>query len=391
MVLLAAIETDGVAAQDTAGAVAPMGHLRAADRRARRRRHRPAGRPVGSHPRQRRHRLVGPGTTSCRCRAASRCFGWRRAQWPRPCMRSQGRPTSGCGALRCNRSRFKRCMCGIAGFADSSSLQRRTPEADFTLVHPMCDVIRHRGPDDEGVHVEPGVGARHAAAEHHRPRDRPSADSQRGSDGLGRLQRRDLQLPRAAAASSRPPATGSTRPATPSDRPRLRGVGRGGVRAAARHVRHRDLGSPRRARCCSRATASGIKPLHYADGAAAGCTSGPRSSRCSRPAPSIRATSTSEALDHYLSFLYTPRDRVDLQGRPQAAARALPDAGATAASTSGSTGSSATRRPFRGTSEDAAQALASGAGRRRRARTWSATCRSARFSPAASTRASSSG
>ena len=32
--------------------------------------------------------------------------------------------------------------------------------------------------------------------------------------------------------------------------------------------------------------------------------------------------SISTALDHYLSFLYTPRDRVDLQGRAQAAARA---------------------------------------------------------------------
>ena len=49
-------------------------------------------------------------------------------------------------------------MCGIAGFADSSTTNFRTPEADFSLVHSMCEVIRHRGPDDEGVHVEPGVG-----------------------------------------------------------------------------------------------------------------------------------------------------------------------------------------------------------------------------------------
>src|SRR4051812_4615295 len=51
-------------------------------------------------------------------------------------------------------------MCGIAGFADADS---RVPasgraEADFGLVHHMCDVIRHRGPDDEGIHVEAGVG-----------------------------------------------------------------------------------------------------------------------------------------------------------------------------------------------------------------------------------------
>ncbi len=55
-------------------------------------------------------------------------------------------------------------MCGIAGFADNApteSIAGQTParlEAEFTLVHRMCEVIRHRGPDDEGIHVEPGLG-----------------------------------------------------------------------------------------------------------------------------------------------------------------------------------------------------------------------------------------
>jgi asparagine synthase (glutamine-hydrolysing) len=49
-------------------------------------------------------------------------------------------------------------MCGIAGFADASPFTHHRPEADFALAHRMCDVIRHRGPDDEGLHVEPGVG-----------------------------------------------------------------------------------------------------------------------------------------------------------------------------------------------------------------------------------------
>jgi len=45
-------------------------------------------------------------------------------------------------------------MCGIAGFVDSD----RSARADVDLVHRMCEVIRHRGPDDEGIRVEPGVG-----------------------------------------------------------------------------------------------------------------------------------------------------------------------------------------------------------------------------------------
>jgi asparagine synthase (glutamine-hydrolysing) len=52
-------------------------------------------------------------------------------------------------------------MCGIAGFADRDRTEGPVPsrnEAEFGLVHRMCDVIRHRGPDDEGIHVEPGVG-----------------------------------------------------------------------------------------------------------------------------------------------------------------------------------------------------------------------------------------
>src|SRR6188508_90150 len=54
-------------------------------------------------------------------------------------------------------------MCGIAGFADSTFGGRTgsgAPRLDteFNKVHRMCEVIRHRGPDDEGIHVEPGVG-----------------------------------------------------------------------------------------------------------------------------------------------------------------------------------------------------------------------------------------
>jgi asparagine synthase (glutamine-hydrolysing) len=43
-------------------------------------------------------------------------------------------------------------MCGIAGVATRGS----TPPRE--LIGAMCDVMRHRGPDGEGVRVEPGVG-----------------------------------------------------------------------------------------------------------------------------------------------------------------------------------------------------------------------------------------
>src|SRR6202023_319253 len=50
-------------------------------------------------------------------------------------------------------------MCGIAGYVESSRV--RAPLAGDSgpaLVHRMCDAIRHRGPSDEGVMIEDGVG-----------------------------------------------------------------------------------------------------------------------------------------------------------------------------------------------------------------------------------------
>lgn len=54
-------------------------------------------------------------------------------------------------------------MCGIAGFvrrdpaAGRASASQAHGEAPYeAMVRAMCRRIRHRGPDDEGVHVEPG-------------------------------------------------------------------------------------------------------------------------------------------------------------------------------------------------------------------------------------------
>src|SRR3954470_8549585 len=49
-------------------------------------------------------------------------------------------------------------MCGIAGFVESpASTSPFTLDESRPLVHRMCDVIRHRGPDDEGIWVDEGV------------------------------------------------------------------------------------------------------------------------------------------------------------------------------------------------------------------------------------------
>jgi asparagine synthase (glutamine-hydrolysing) len=47
-------------------------------------------------------------------------------------------------------ARYSKAMCGIAGF------YLREGQASLATVRAMCDQIRHRGPDDEGYHVEGG-------------------------------------------------------------------------------------------------------------------------------------------------------------------------------------------------------------------------------------------
>src|SRR6185503_19145981 len=48
----------------------------------------------------------------------------------------------------------RRDMCGIAGIVYRD---RERPVAE-SLVRRMCGAIRHRGPDDEGVHVQGAAG-----------------------------------------------------------------------------------------------------------------------------------------------------------------------------------------------------------------------------------------
>lgn len=49
-------------------------------------------------------------------------------------------------------------MCGIAGYIDRWRTDDGTPSGERrVLLQSMCDIIRHRGPDDEGFALTPGV------------------------------------------------------------------------------------------------------------------------------------------------------------------------------------------------------------------------------------------
>ena len=76
-------------------------------------------------------------------------------------------------------------MCGIAGAVDLTG----TREFPMGRLLAMTGAIAHRGPDDEQVHVEPGVALGCAAAVDHRLGGRAAADRQRGRVDLGGLQR----------------------------------------------------------------------------------------------------------------------------------------------------------------------------------------------------------
>ncbi|HEY7292705.1 MAG TPA: asparagine synthase (glutamine-hydrolyzing) [Vicinamibacterales bacterium] len=208
-------------------------------------------------------------------------------------------------------------MCGIAGFVDTTDARTVfSREESLALVHRMCDVIRHRGPDDEGVLVDDGValGMRRLSiidlATGHQPipnEDRTVWVVFNGELYNFRELRRELE-----SAGHRFSTSTDTEVIVHAYEEwgdhaigRLRGM----FALAIWDLRVRALLLAR--------DRIGIKPLYYADvDGRLYFGSEIKSLLC---APDVSRALDLDALDHYLSFLYTPRD-----GSIFAAVRKLP-------------------------------------------------------------------
>ena len=199
-------------------------------------------------------------------------------------------------------------MCGIAGFADKESFLPSTApnEASFALVHAMCEAIRHRGPDDEGIHVAPGVGLgmRRLSiidlSTGHQPIHNETRDVWivfNGEIYNYRELRRELESRghRFVTASDTESIVHAYEEWGVAAFGRLRGM----FGIAIWDARSRELLLAR--------DRAGIKPLYYAET--------PRRLYFGSEVKSLLATGDvareldAGALDHYLSFLYTPPDR----------------------------------------------------------------------------------
>ena len=151
-------------------------------------------------------------------------------------------------------------VCGICGILDAGT---RVEERE-RRVAAMANASIHRGPDDAGSWSAGPVSLGFRRLGRHRSRDRESTAEARGRPRGRRLERRDLQLPRAARRADRqgPPVSHEGRrrglPAT------LRRGRNGGLRASPRDVRVRPLGRQRGSTLLLGRDRFGIKPLFVA-------------------------------------------------------------------------------------------------------------------------------
>ena len=200
-------------------------------------------------------------------------------------------------------------MCGIAGFADLTASSN--PVADRTRLQAMCDVMRHRGPDDEGFHVAPGVaiGMRRLSIIDLSTGHQPISNEDgtvwvvfNGEIYNYRELRRELE-----AAGHQFRTSSDTETIVHGYETWGEGVFsrlRGMFGIALWDARERTLliGRDR----------PGIKPLYYAQ--AAGRLFFGSEAKCLLANAEVDRSIDPAALDHYLAYLYTPRDRAIFAG-----------------------------------------------------------------------------
>src|SRR6185295_12328159 len=197
-------------------------------------------------------------------------------------------------------------MCGIAGFVESSATASPfTPDERHGLVHRMCDVIRHRGPDDEGVWVDDGValGMRRLSIIDLSTGHQPIHNEDRSVWIVfnGEIYNyRELRLELEGAGHRFYTSTDTEVIVHAYEQwgkqaiTRLRGMF--GLAIWDRRSRSLLVARDR----------IGIKPLYYAE--ASGRLYFASELKSLLEAPDLPRDLDVDALDHYLSFLYTPRD-----------------------------------------------------------------------------------
>jgi asparagine synthase (glutamine-hydrolysing) len=198
-------------------------------------------------------------------------------------------------------------MCGIAGFVESPDrVSLLSDEARTGLLHQMCDVIRHRGPDDEGVWVGEGaaLGMRRLSiidlATGHQPihnEDRSVWVVFNGEIYNFRELRRELEQAGHAfyTATDTEVVVHAYEQWGKDAIARLRGM----FGIALWDTKTRTLLVAR--------DRIGIKPIHYAEhGGRLFFGSELKSILC---APGLPRELDADALNHYLAFLYTPRQQ----------------------------------------------------------------------------------
>jgi len=196
-------------------------------------------------------------------------------------------------------------MCGIAGFVESAAVDPLTADGRRDLLHRMCDVIRHRGPDDEGILVEDGaaLGMRRLSiidlSTGHQPihnEDRTVWVVFNGEIYNFRVLRSELEAAghRFYTATDTEVIVHAYEEWGTAAIARLRGMF--GLAIWDRRSRSLLVARDR----------IGIKPMHYSVvGGRLYFGSEIKSLLC---APDLPRDLDVHALDHYLSFLYTPRD-----------------------------------------------------------------------------------